>query len=84
LLAHLYGGAAVRADDDWGRAADLVVQADELRWTELEELLRLAETRVDAGGHTSGPAGHADCADCAAAAVVARVRGRVAVRHLPT
>jgi hypothetical protein len=80
LLAYLYGAAAVRADDDRGRDAGLVVQADELRWAELEELLRLVEPEVAADGHPDGPARHVDCA---AAAAVARVRDRAVRRHRP-
>lgn len=83
LLAHLYGSAAVRADDEWGRSAGLVVQADELRWAELEQLLRLASAGVDAGRHPGGLAGHAGCRHCAAAAALAGVRGRVPGQHQP-
>jgi hypothetical protein len=86
LLAHLYAGAAVRADDERGRDAGMVVQADELRWTELQQLLRLAQIeaqiRAEAGGHAVGA--HPGCPDCAAITAVTRIRSRAtAAAHPP-
>lgn len=76
ILARLYAGRAVRADDDHGRDAGLVVQADDLRWSELEQLVRVAESHVDAEGHAGVGTWHPDCADCEAALAIARIRAR--------
>jgi hypothetical protein len=76
ILAHLYAGRAVRADDDHGRSQGFVVQADELRWSELEQLVRVAESHVDTGGHGGAGGWHRDCPDCAAVLALARIRAR--------
>jgi hypothetical protein len=76
LLAHLYAGAAIRADDEHGRSNDLVIQADELRWADVQHLLRLAEAELtacpDADRHNSA------CPSCTLAATVARIHGLAA------
>jgi hypothetical protein len=74
LLAHLHGGNAVRADDDHGRARGLVVQADELRWSELQELARVAGPQADLSGHAGVGGWHQDCPACHAALAIARIR----------
>jgi len=76
VLAHLYAGRAIRADDDHGRARGFVVQADELRWRELDQLVRFAETAVDAGAHGGVGTWHRDCAECEAVLAMARIRAR--------
>jgi hypothetical protein len=76
ILAHLYAGSAVRADDDHGRSAGLVIQADELRWSELEELVRLAEAQLEPGQHAGLGTWHPGCPDCQAVLAVARIRAR--------
>jgi hypothetical protein len=76
ILAHLYAGSAVRADDDYGRSAGLVIQADELRWAELDELVRFAEAQVEAGQHGGSGAWHPGCRDCQAVLAMARIRSR--------
>ncbi len=76
VLARLYAGRAVAADDDHGRAHGLVVQADELRWTELEHLVRLAETRLEPGQHADVGTWHQDCPDCQAVLAIGRIRAR--------
>ena len=74
LLAHLHGRNAILADDDHGRARGLVVQADELRWSELSELARLAGARVDLDGHATVGNWHQSCPACQAAVAIARIR----------
>jgi hypothetical protein len=76
ILARLYAVRAVTADDDHGRAQGLVVQADELRWTELEHLVRLAETRLEPGAHGEVGTWHQDCPDCQAVLAIGRIRAR--------
>jgi hypothetical protein len=76
LLAHLYAGRAVRADDEYGRGSGLVIQADELRWAEIEHLVRMAEERTAAGDHAGVGSWHPDCADCEAVLAIARIRAR--------
>jgi hypothetical protein len=76
ILAHLYAGSAVRADDDHGREHGLVIQADEMRWSELDQLVRLAESQVDTGQHAGVGTWHQDCPDCQAVLAIARVRAR--------
>jgi hypothetical protein len=76
ILARLYATSAVRADDDHGRAAGLVIQADEMRWSELEEMVRLAEAQLESGQHAGISTWHPDCADCRGVLAVARVRAR--------
>lgn len=76
ILAHLYAGNAVRADDDHGRAAGLVVQADVLRWSELDQLVRLAESQVDTDQHAGVGTWHPGCPDCQAVLAIARIRAR--------
>jgi hypothetical protein len=76
-LAYLHAADAIRADDDHGRTRDLVTQADELRWTELLELARTAETHLT--GHPTHPHGdrqtwHHDCPTCQATLAIARIR----------
>jgi hypothetical protein len=74
MLSHLHAANAVRADDNHGRARGLVVQADEMRWSELTELARLAETHLDPDTHAGVGTWHQDCPACQAALAIARVR----------
>jgi hypothetical protein len=74
LMAHLHGRNAILADDDHGRARGLVVQADELRWSELAELARLAGAQVDQSGHATAGRWHQNCPACQAAVAIARIR----------
>jgi hypothetical protein len=76
ILAHLYAGGAVRADDDHGRSAGLVIQADELRWSELDELVRLADAQLQPGQHAGLDTWHPGCSDCQAVLAIARIRAR--------
>jgi hypothetical protein len=73
LLAHLVAGLALRADDEHGRAGDMVIQADELRWAELAALSGRVEPMLAADGHA--PDAHPDCLGCELAATIARIRG---------
>jgi hypothetical protein len=82
LLAHLYAGRAVRADDEYGRGSGLVIQADELRWAEVERLVRVAEEHLDAAGHAGVGTWHPGCADCEAVLAVARIRSRYRFRSV--
>lgn len=74
MLAGLYAARAVVADDEHGRGAGLVVQADGLRWTELDELARLAEPALDPTRHAGAGTWHPHCPDCRGALAAARVR----------
>jgi hypothetical protein len=76
ILARLYAERALTADDDHGRAHGLVVQADELRWVELEHLVRLAETALEPGRHADVGTWHPDCPDCQAVLAIGRIRAR--------
>ncbi|MEN3361522.1 MAG: hypothetical protein V7637_5504 [Mycobacteriales bacterium] len=81
LLAHLHSRNAILADDDHGRDRGLVVQADELRWSELAELARLAGARVDQDGHAAAGGWHQNCPACQAAAAIARIRAHTATER---
>lgn len=81
ILAALYGSAAVVADDDHGRVHGAVIQADGLRWAELDDLARLAEPLLDPRAHAGPAAWHLDCAGCRAAQAASRI---VAHRHYRT
>jgi hypothetical protein len=81
LLAHLHSRNAILADDDHGRDRGLVVQADELRWSELAELARLAGARVDQDGHAAAGGWHQNCPACQAAAAIARIRAHTAAER---
>jgi hypothetical protein len=76
MLAYLYGASAVRADDDLGRESGLVVQADELRWDELVELIRVAEEQLAIARHAGLDDWHPGCRDCQAVLAIARIRAR--------
>jgi hypothetical protein len=84
ILAYLYAGSAVRSDDDHGRGSGLVVQADEMRWSELEELVRLAEAQLASGRHAGLGHWHPDCRDCQAVLAIARIRARYRYRTIGT
>lgn len=71
-----YARAALRADDDHGQAAGLVVQGDELPWADVELLVRLAGQLVDAGAHGGVGTWHPGCPDCAAVVAIGRIRAR--------
>ncbi len=74
LLAGLYAGRALVADDEHGRIHGLVVQADGLRWIELEDLARLAEPALDPARHAGPGTWHPSCWECRGALAAARVR----------
>jgi len=74
LLAGLYAGRALAADDDHGRRHGLVVQADGLRWVELQDLVRLAGPALDPAQHAGPGTWHPNCPDCRGALAAARVR----------
>jgi hypothetical protein len=76
ILARLYAARAVAADDDHGAARGLVVQADELRWAELDQLVRLAEAQLEPGRHADVGTWHQDCPDCQAVLAIGRIRAR--------
>lgn len=76
LLAWLYAGRALVADDDHGRRHGVVVQADGLLWAELEDLADLAEPALDPTRHAGTGTWHPDCPRCRGAQAAARVRSR--------
>jgi hypothetical protein len=76
ILARLFAARALAADDVHGGAHGLVVQADELRWAELEQLVRLAESQLEPGRHAAVGTWHQDCPDCQAVLAIGRIRAR--------
>jgi hypothetical protein len=74
LLAGLYAGRALVADDEHGRRHGLVIQADGMLWAELEELARLAAPALDPARHAGPGTWHPACPDCRGALAAARVR----------
>jgi hypothetical protein len=74
LLAGLYASRAIVADDEYGRGAGLVIQADGLRWAELDELARLVEPQLDPTRHAGAGTWHPHCPDCRGALAAARIR----------
>ena len=80
LLAGLYAARALVADDEHGWRHGLVVQADSLRWTELERLAELVAPHLDADRHAGAGSWHVDCPQCQALLTVARIRARYRYR----
>jgi hypothetical protein len=76
ILARLFAARALAADDEHGTAHGLVVQADELRWAELDQLVRLAEAQLEPGRHAGVGTWHQGCADCQAVLAIGRIRSR--------
>jgi hypothetical protein len=74
LAAGLYAARALVADDKHGRAHGLVVQADGLRWSELEDLVGLAGAELDPARHAGTGTWHPGCAACSGAQAAARIR----------
>ncbi len=74
LLAGLYAGRALAADDEHGRREGVVVQADGILWVELDDLARLAEPALDPAQHAGPGTWHPHCPDCRGALAAARVR----------
>jgi hypothetical protein len=74
LVAGLYAARALVADDDHGRGRGMVVQADGLRWGELEDLVGLAAPVLDPARHAGTGTWHPDCPACRGAQAAARIR----------
>lgn len=74
LVAGLYAARALLADDDHGRGHGMVVQADGLRWAELEDLVGLAEPVLDPARHAGTGTWHPKCPACRGAQAAARIR----------
>jgi hypothetical protein len=74
LVAGLYAARALVADDDHGRGHGLVVQADGLRWGELEDLVELAAPVLDPTAHAGTGTWHPACPACRGAQAAARIR----------
>ena len=74
LFAALYAARAVTADDDHGRTHGIVIQADGLRWAELDDLARIAEPVLDPVRHAGPGSWHPDCPGCRGAQAAARIR----------
>jgi len=74
LVAGLYAARALVADDDHGRGHGMVVQADGLRWGELEDLVGLAAPVLDPARHAGTGTWHPDCPACRGAQAAARIR----------
>jgi hypothetical protein len=74
VVAGLYAARAVVADDQHGREHGLVVQADRLRWDELEDLVGLAGPVLDPARHAGTGTWHPACPACRGAQAAARIR----------
>jgi len=74
LVAGLFAARALVADDDHGRGHGVVVQADGLRWAELEDLVGLAGPVLDPARHAGTGTWHPDCPACRGAQAAARIR----------
>jgi hypothetical protein len=74
ILAVLYAGRALVADDEHGRQHGLVIQADGLLWAELDDLATLVEPILDPRRHAGPGTWHPDCPACRAAQAAARLR----------
>jgi hypothetical protein len=56
----------LNADDDHGRESGLVIQADDLRWPELQALAEVVKSVLDFDRHMTTNAVHSDCRLCTA------------------
>ena len=63
-LAPMFASRALAADDDHGRSAGLVVQADGLRWDELNALAAVSAAMLDWERHSGAGTWHPNCAVC--------------------
>ena len=75
LVAGLFATRALVADDQHGRNPGIVVQADTLRWDELEDLAGLAGPVLDPTRHAGTGTWHPACPACRGAQAAARIRG---------
>ena len=65
-LAPALASRALSADDDHGREHGMVVQADQLRWPELQALADVVKPVLDFDQHMTTNAVHPDCPQCTA------------------
>ena len=72
-LAPALASRAVNADDDHGREHGKVIQADELRWPELQALAEVVKPVLDFDRHMTTNAVHADCWQCTAIQAYRRI-----------
>jgi hypothetical protein len=63
-LAPILATNAIAADDDHGRAHELVVQADGLRWDQLYALTDVISSALDLEHHGGAGNWHPDCPAC--------------------
>jgi hypothetical protein len=86
-LAPMLANRALDADDDHGREHGLVIQADELRWPELEALAETVKAVLDFDRHMTTNAVHAECLQCTAIQAYRRIanysRYRTVGPHTP-
>lgn len=73
FLAPAFAGRALSADDDHGRRHGVVVQADDLRWAELDALAELVEPLIDPREHGGTGTWHPRCRTCSAIAPHRRI-----------
>ena len=66
VLASAFASRALAADDDHGRAAGVVVQADGLRWDELDAFADMAGPLLDTDHHAGLGNWHPRCPMCVA------------------
>ena len=72
-LAPMFASRAVAADDDHGRGAGIVTQADGLRWDELYALAAVTESMLDWERHSGPGTWHPGCAVCTAISAHRRI-----------
>ena len=72
-LAPALASRAINADDDHGREHGLVIQADELRWPELQALAEVVKPVLDFDRHMTTNAVHPDCHQCTAIQAYRRI-----------
>jgi hypothetical protein len=72
-LAPALASRALNADDDHGREHGLVIQADQLRWPELQALAEVVKPVLDFDRHMTTNAVHRDCSQCTAIQAYRRI-----------
>ena len=73
VLAPAFASRALAADDDYGRGCGVVVQADGLRWDELDAFADIAEPLLDAAHHSGPGSWHPRCVMCVAIGAQRRI-----------
>jgi hypothetical protein len=72
-LAPALASRAINADDDHGREHGVVIQADQLRWPELQALAEVVKPVLDFDRHMTTNAVHSGCEQCTAIQAYRRI-----------